>query len=677
MTLVQNFINESAVSALGWTLIHSVWQIALIGIILKISLVIFRNKTAEFRYLLSVISLSAIILLSVFTFIKIYFTDQSTATESLLLQDGLNLSDNIQFQIISNPGKQSEITDPSWLKPETLFHFINTNIQFIVLAWFLGIGFFSLKFAGNFWYISRLKKQQTLPVSGKLIQLVLVIGNKLNLKKKIRVLESALIKVPMVIGYLKPVILLPVGLATSLPIDQIEAILAHEMAHIRRNDYLINLLKSLTEVVFFYHPAIWWISSMLETEREHCCDDTAIRICGNEKSLQTALLNLQEYEQNTIALAPALFNNNYKLLNRIMRMKTTNQFKHGIKGSLAGFVIIISGLIILATSTAFSPNLRDLPGDYAFENPGFIASNPQPANYLNAKVSIEQFQLGTEEQTSLTLTVSRPDTTVSKAQSGDEKVTIELDGNYNLISVMKDGKSLEGDEKKEYEAMAAKMKKLNEQEKQQEDQKAALEKAEKELQAAQEQIEKAQQEYEKAMAAYHGSYYFSDNSATSNVFVWTEGGSGNPKTVREIKIEKFPEHPDIPEIYALKLSEKELSEAFEEGMIEMEYEIQMDQLENEMKIIEIEKEINDQKGENKVIVKTSGTDDLIPTLRSELAKDGILKAKDANMSFSLSQDQLEVNGKKLSEDLHKKYLKIYKQSTGKKLEGKFKIEIKD
>ena len=104
---------------------------------------------------------------------------------------------------------------------------------------------------------------------------------------------------------LKPVILLPVGLATSLPIDQVEAILAHEMAHIRRNDYLINLLKSLIEVVFFYHPVIWWISSTLETEREHCCDDITIRICGNEKSLQKALLNLQQFGQYQTALATA------------------------------------------------------------------------------------------------------------------------------------------------------------------------------------------------------------------------------------------------------------------------------------------------------------------------------------------------------------------------------------
>lgn len=673
MNLVQDIFIVNTINALGWTLIHSVWQIAIIGIILKISLIIFRNKAAEFRYLLAVISLSAIILLATITFLKLYLTQNSLPSEHILIQEGSSVSRELQFQNPTIKVNESDYTGLNWFTTGSIFQLINANMQVIVLVWFLGIGFFSLKFAGNYWYINRLKKQKTIPVPVNLLQLGALISNKLDIQKKIRILESALIKVPMIIGYFKPVILLPVGLVSSLPVEQVEAILAHELAHIRRNDYLINLLKSLIEVIFFYHPVIWWISSMLETEREHCCDDTAIKICGNEKSLQKALLNLQQFEQNSITLAPALLKNKYQLLNRIMRMKTTNQFKHGIKGSLAGFVVIISGLIILATSSAFSPNLRDLPNDPSAEKTELLRNTQLHSNDLSNDVSVKQ----TVERIEFTVTERKPDTIAARAKSGEEKITLEFDGNYNLISVMKDGKPLEGDDKIEYEAMAAKMKKLNEQEKQHEEQKAALEKAEKELQIAQEQIEKAQQEYEKAIAAYHGSYNFSDDSMKTNVFVWTEGGSDDPKAVREIKIEKIPEHPDIPEIYTLKLSEKELTEAMEEGMVEMNYDIQMDQLDKEMKVIEIEKELNGPKGATTVIVKSSGSENLVPALQSELVKDGILKDKDEHMSFSLTQDELEVNGKKLSEDLHKKYLKIYKQSTGNKLEGKFKIEIRD
>ena len=678
MNPIHYFVNEHVINALGWTLIHSLWQIALIGLLLKISLVFLKKKSAETRYLFSVVSLFSIVVISLFTFIKI--SQNSLDNKQIFSYETVSNSlTEVQYTVLAS--SESHGVDTFILSIDKIGRLINSNLNFIVVVWFLGATFFSLRFAGNFWYINRLKKQQVLPVSGKLIQMASAISNKLNLQKHIQVLESAIIKTPMVIGYLKPVILLPVGLATSLPIDQVEAILAHEMAHISRNDYLINLLKSLIEVVIFYHPIIWWISSTLETEREHCCDDITIRICGNEKSLQKALLNLQQFGQYQTALATALLNNKYKLLNRIMRMKTTNQFKHGINGSLAGFVIILGGMIVLATSSAFSPRLSDLPGEYKTEKLGLLPDNLLTDSQAVVESTDDQQNTSKPDDFKEVISGSIPDTTIkssgTSAAKVSDKVTMEFDGNYNLVSVKKDGKPLEGDEKKEYEAMAAKMKVLNEQEKKQEEQKAALEIAEKELQAAQEKIEKAQNEYEKAMAAYHGSYFYSDDSLNTNVFVWTEGGSDNPKTVREIKIEKYPDHPDISEIYALKLSEEELSEALEEGMAEVNYDIQMDQLENEMRIIEIEKEFNDQKGAKTVIVKTSGSEDLISTIREELSKDGILKDADDKLNFSLSQDELEVNGEKLSADLHKKYLKLYKQTTGNKLSGEFKIIIKD
>jgi beta-lactamase regulating signal transducer with metallopeptidase domain len=110
----------------------------------------------------------------------------------------------------------------------------------------------------------------------------------------------------MVIGHLKPIILLPVGMLTALPYDQVEAIITHELAHIKRNDYLINLIKSFFEVIFFYHPVAWWISSMMDDERENCCDDLTIKICGESSSLQNALLNLQELNQKPTYIAAAL-----------------------------------------------------------------------------------------------------------------------------------------------------------------------------------------------------------------------------------------------------------------------------------------------------------------------------------------------------------------------------------
>jgi hypothetical protein len=335
----------------------------------------------------------------------------------------------------------------------------------------------------------------------------------------------------------------------------------------------------------------------------------------------------------------------------------------------------MTGLIILATSSAFSPKITDLPENYRYAELGLLPEKmPETNQFLSQVTETRDSEIMSNSSSAVLAAELIPDTTV-KSESG--KITMEFDENHNLISVSKNGKPLQGDERKEYEEMVAKMKKLSEQEKQQEEQKAAIEQAEKEYQAAQEQINKARQEYEKAVEAYAKSYTFEADSSETNVFVWTDRSGKSPKAVHEIRIERHPDCPEIPETYAFSFSDEDLPETYEELISAKEFEIQLNKLENDLKIIEIEKDIAEINAPKKIIVKTSGSDDLVPTLREELVKDGLLKNEEEGISFSLSEDELEVNGKQLSEDLHKKYLKIYKQSTGNKLEGKFKIVIKD
>ena len=95
---------------------------------------------------------------------------------------------------------------------------------------------------------------------------------------------SALVEVPTVIGSLRPVVLLPVSALAGMSPSQLDAILAHELAHIRRHDYLVNLLQTLVETLLFYHPAVWWLSRRIRIERENCCDDLGGGVCGDPKS---------------------------------------------------------------------------------------------------------------------------------------------------------------------------------------------------------------------------------------------------------------------------------------------------------------------------------------------------------------------------------------------------------
>ena len=128
---------------------------------------------------------------------------------------------------------------------------------------------------------------------------------RLRVTKSVALLETCFAEAPVVIGCLRPVILFPVGLLAGMPASQIEAILLHELAHIRRRDYLANLLQTVVEGFLFYHPAVWWISSVIRTERENCCDDLVVAINGNAHEYATALTALEEtrWAANQAALA--------------------------------------------------------------------------------------------------------------------------------------------------------------------------------------------------------------------------------------------------------------------------------------------------------------------------------------------------------------------------------------
>jgi len=105
----------------------------------------------------------------------------------------------------------------------------------------------------------------------------------------VRLLISALVQVPTVIGWLRPVVLVPVGALSGLPAEYLEALLLHELAHVRRHDYLVNILQSVAEALLFYHPAVWWVSGHIRAERELCCDDVAVAVSGDALTYARAL----------------------------------------------------------------------------------------------------------------------------------------------------------------------------------------------------------------------------------------------------------------------------------------------------------------------------------------------------------------------------------------------------
>ncbi len=148
----------------------------------------------------------------------------------------------------------------------------------VVCIWIGGVLLLSLRAAGGWLRAQRLKRR-VLPASDELLDMMARLQRRLSLSAPVRLYASAIVQVPTVIGWLRPYVLLPVTAVTGLSESQLRAILAHELAHIRRHDYLVNLLQTAIETVLFYHPAVWWVGRQMRIEREHCCDDIAVALC--------------------------------------------------------------------------------------------------------------------------------------------------------------------------------------------------------------------------------------------------------------------------------------------------------------------------------------------------------------------------------------------------------------
>jgi beta-lactamase regulating signal transducer with metallopeptidase domain len=152
------------------------------------------------------------------------------------------------------------------------------------------------------------------------------IAYRLGLPAAAHVVESALVEVPTVVGWLRPAILLPMAAMAALSPAQIEAVLAHELAHIRRHDYAVNLLQTIAETVLFYHPAVWWLSARVRTEREHCCDEVAVRISGDAVAYARALAELEAWRTSSPALALAATGGSLlERVRRILRVPVTDE----------------------------------------------------------------------------------------------------------------------------------------------------------------------------------------------------------------------------------------------------------------------------------------------------------------------------------------------------------------
>jgi len=284
MTDLTSFIAPETLRTLGWSLLHFVWQGFALAAVASIAFTVFRRPSA--RYVVGVLTLLAMV--------------ASVAVSFVLLlnsQSALQATENAATPVLVFAQKTifGHSAQPAFSGIPSAKSLFAQALPLLVEFWLAGVLFFALRTAGGFLYLERLRRLASASVAPTLLATCRELQAHLGLTRVVRFCECRWLDAPAVIGWFRPVVLLPVRALTGLTEDQIEAVIAHELAHIRRFDAFVNLFQVFVESVLFFHPAVWWLNKRVRAERENCCDDIAVAACGNHLGYACALTTMAEW----------------------------------------------------------------------------------------------------------------------------------------------------------------------------------------------------------------------------------------------------------------------------------------------------------------------------------------------------------------------------------------------
>jgi HEAT repeat protein/beta-lactamase regulating signal transducer with metallopeptidase domain len=309
----------NATHAVGWALIHSLWQGAAIAATLGLFLWATPRRAANLRYLASLVALFAVLAVGTATAVREWRQPVGAAPANGLLPATVIATEDLGARGAGEAEPAAEREAPRALPGAAdprideataagrergagsglvavpaLREVASRAVRWIVPAWLVGVTLLSVRLLGGWFQSHRYVRLGTRGVARTYLDMVDRLRARLRIARPVRILESTLVHVPAVIGWLRPVVLVPTSAFTGLTPQQIEVLIAHELAHVRRHDYLANLLQAVIETLLFYHPAVWWISARIRETREHSCDDVAVAVCGDARLYARALLGMEE-----------------------------------------------------------------------------------------------------------------------------------------------------------------------------------------------------------------------------------------------------------------------------------------------------------------------------------------------------------------------------------------------
>ncbi len=325
-------LDASLVQSIGWALVHFVWQGTVIGCVYRARrCVSWRSARPSTRYLVACVGLALMLLVPM----SAVFTGRPAEP----------------LGVLAGGRAAADVVPPV---P------VDRLLPAAVLVWLVGVALLSIRLVAACVGIERLKRA-TRDVDETVSARVRALADRLGVARSIRVFESTMVRVPTVVGYLRPVILLPASVIVGLPPAHLDAVLAHELAHVRRHDYLVNVLQSVVETLLFYHPAVWWCSRQIRIEREHCCDDVVVEACGDRVAYATALAQLEELR----GLNPMLSLNatGGRLIDRIRRVlgaSPVNERRSTTWTIAAALTVVVAAIVLTPVRSIADTADRDV-----------------------------------------------------------------------------------------------------------------------------------------------------------------------------------------------------------------------------------------------------------------------------------------------------------------------------
>ncbi len=381
MIAFQKVLSSEWVQHWGWTLVHSLWQMTIIAVFAAFVLGCLHRRSANLRYVVACVTLAAMFLSLPVT----YCVTSKAADRALLLA---STPTNVSLRLMepsvgatttagdSRPVAVAALPDPSPAGaeshrssslPDLATRLFAPCIPWTVFLWWIGVMGLSTRRLGGYVAAARLRYVGVMPAPESLAQSFRELRERLAVTQSVRLVQSILVEVPVAIGWVRPAILVPVGMLTGLSAHEIDAILAHELAHARRCDFLVNLLQTVAETLLFYHPAVWWVSRRIRIEREHCCDDMAVVVCGSNVDYAKALIAIEKSrsapEWAMAATGGKRAGATLGRVRRILGVPASNQ-RHAV--DWAGGVILlalVSGLAICIPFSLAAPPAKPAPAN--------------------------------------------------------------------------------------------------------------------------------------------------------------------------------------------------------------------------------------------------------------------------------------------------------------------------